>query len=161
MRRISCEGTITTGIHSNTPDNNSYKLQSSWYNPGLWHPPSDTSCWHCFSLEITLCISHAYHLQRRRLPPAIIVVIVSRQCSLFAFLMNNSHPPGFIIVQSGPEAGLCLVWAWSPPSSGNQGRSGSEESCPASDELVTRGRGRGQTHRGLIEYLYQHHRLNC
>ena len=42
----------------------------------------------------------------------IIVLIVSRQYfspagPLFAFLMNFAQPPGFIIVQAGPEAGLC------------------------------------------------------
>ena len=100
---ISCEDTITTGIHSNTPDNNSYKLQTSWYYRQT--PVSDTAL---FSGDNSLHF-HAYQLQAQ----GIIVVIVSRQCSLFAFLMNIRSLAQFIIVQLSaclyPEAGLCLV----------------------------------------------------
>ena len=100
---ISCEDTITTGIHSNTPDNNSYKLQTSWYYRQT--PVSDTAL---FSGDNSLHF-HAYQLQAQ----GIIVVIVSRQCSLFAFLMNICSLSQFIIVQLSaclcPEAGLCLV----------------------------------------------------
>ena len=145
---ISCEDPITTGIHSNTPDNNSYKLQTSWYYRQT--PVSDMAL---FSSRDNSLHFHAYQLQAQ----GIIVVIVFRQCSLFAFLMNIRSLSQFIIVQlsvfSVPRLACASLWTPLTPSSGNQGHSGSAQESSASDDLVTRGRARGR-HQGLIEYLY-------
>ena len=155
---ISCEDPITTGIHSNTPDNNSYKSQTSWYYPDR---VSDTA-WHCmltmlFSWDELFAFSMHINCNASLLQ-GIIVVIVSRQCfsppAVFAFLMNISQPPPDIIVQSlGPRLACALSLSLLTPSSGNQELSGGEWS----DD---QGPGPGadtRRHRGLIEYLYWHH----
>ena len=139
---VSCEDPITTGIHSNTPDNNSYKLQTSWYYPDR---VSDTA-WHCmltmlFSRDELFAFSMHINCNASVLQ-GIIVVIVSRQCfsppAVFAFLMNISQPPPDIIVQSlGPRLACALSHCSLHPL---VIRSPAVESG-----VMTRGRGQGQT----------------